>query len=139
MQFVIKILKERKQQAIQQRVKQARDGLEELSKLAKIPKDIKVEIVKINEMEAEWIVAPESVENKITLYLHGGGYISGSLNSHRELAARLARFTKTKVLTIDYRLAPEHPFPEGLEDATSAYQWLIEIKITLNLVDTAFF
>ncbi|MEV5833758.1 alpha/beta hydrolase [Nocardia sp. NPDC052112] len=59
------------------------------------------------------------------LYLHGGGYAVGSLATHRSLAARLARETGCAVYVLDYRLAPEHPFPAGLEDAESAFLELI--------------
>ncbi|MEV0245272.1 alpha/beta hydrolase [Nocardia sp. NPDC050712] len=60
------------------------------------------------------------------LYLHGGGYTVGSLATHRSLAARLAHETGCAVYLLDYRLAPEHPFPAGLEDATAAFRELVE-------------
>ncbi len=60
------------------------------------------------------------------LYLHGGVYILGSINTHREFAARLAHVTQTKVLIINYRLAPEHLYPAALEDTNAAYLWLLE-------------
>lgn len=59
------------------------------------------------------------------LYFHGGGYVAGSINSHRELCVRIARASNTRVLLIDYRRAPEHPFPAALEDAIKVYHWLI--------------
>ncbi|MCR9259362.1 MAG: alpha/beta hydrolase [Pseudomonadaceae bacterium] len=59
------------------------------------------------------------------LYLHGGGYVIGSLATHRGLVANIARATVGKVLAIDYRLAPEHPFPAAVDDAVSAYRWLL--------------
>jgi acetyl esterase/lipase len=59
------------------------------------------------------------------LYLHGGAYALGSINTHRELVARLARATRMRGLAINYRLAPEHPFPAALHDATAAYGWLL--------------
>jgi acetyl esterase/lipase len=59
------------------------------------------------------------------LYLHGGGYVIGSLTTHRGLAGRLSQAAKARVLLIDYRLAPEHPFPAAVEDATAAYRWLL--------------
>ncbi len=61
----------------------------------------------------------------IILYLHGGAYALGSVNVHRNFLARLAKACQMKVLAIDYRLAPEHPFPAALVDALSAYQWLL--------------
>lgn len=62
----------------------------------------------------------------IVLYLHGGGYVIGSLVTHRGLVANVARATGGKVLAIDYRLAPEHPFPAAVEDAVTAYRWMLE-------------
>ena len=59
------------------------------------------------------------------LYLHGGGYVIGSINTHRSLAARLSRAAKARVLVIDYRLAPEHPFPAAVDDSVAAYRWML--------------
>jgi len=60
------------------------------------------------------------------LYLHGGGYVIGSPRSHRHLAAAIASAGQATGLLLDYRLAPEHPFPAAVEDATAAYRWLLE-------------
>jgi acetyl esterase/lipase len=60
------------------------------------------------------------------LYLHGGGYAVGSLDSHRGVAARLSQACQMEVLLLDYRLAPEHPFPAALDDAVAAYCWLLQ-------------
>jgi epsilon-lactone hydrolase len=62
----------------------------------------------------------------VMLYLHGGGYSRGSARSHLELAARLARAGDCRVLVLDYRLAPEHPFPAAVDDALEAYRWLLD-------------
>ena len=74
---------------------------------------------------AEWIVPPGAAEGRVLLYLHGGGYVVCSVNTHRDLMARLARAAGGRALGIDYRLAPEHPFPAAVEDATAAYRWLV--------------
>jgi len=73
-----------------------------------------------NGVPAEWITTPDSLAHRVVLYLHGGSYVSGSINSHRSLAANIAQAAKARVLIIDYRLAPEHPFPAALEDAVAA-------------------
>lgn len=78
----------------------------------------------IASLAAAWI-QPDSPSGTI-LYLHGGAYTLGSIATHSNLAKMLAKTTSRRVLLIDYRLAPEHPFPAGLEDALSAYQWLLE-------------
>ncbi|MDR3508130.1 MAG: alpha/beta hydrolase [Caulobacteraceae bacterium] len=62
---------------------------------------------------------------KVILYLHGGGYVAGSSRSHRHYVARLAQAAGTIALNVDYRLAPEHPYPAAVEDATAAYRWLL--------------
>src|SRR5207253_11051350 len=68
---------------------------------------------------------PGARADAATLYLHGGGYVIGSPRSHRHLAAAIARAAGTRALLLDYRLAPEHPFPAALDDAVAAYQWLL--------------
>jgi epsilon-lactone hydrolase len=103
----------------------ARQGLEALSGQNPIPPDVAIEKITIGDTSAEWIVAPNALQNKVFLYLHGGAYIMGSLNTHRDLAAKLSRSSSSRVLVIDYRLAPEHPFPAALEDALFAYRWLL--------------
>lgn len=82
--------------------------------------------ISANGVPGEWII-PEGTENEhIILYLHGGSYSAGSPHSHRALAGNIAYAAKARALTIDYRLAPEHPYPAALEDALTAYKWLIE-------------
>ncbi|MCI0830850.1 MAG: alpha/beta hydrolase [Chloroflexi bacterium] len=87
--------------------------------------DIETQRVGVNGVPAEWISAPESQESRVVLYLHGGGYLFGSARTHRVMLAHLARAAKARVLALDYRLAPEIPFPAPVEDSVSAYQWLL--------------
>jgi acetyl esterase/lipase len=77
-------------------------------------------------VSAEWFSQPQSDPEAVVLYFHGGGYSTGSINSHRDFLARLCIASERRVLAADYRLAPEHPFPAQLEDARRAYLWLIE-------------
>jgi epsilon-lactone hydrolase len=93
--------------------------------LFKIPGKIHLQPIRINEISAEWI-AYANAKNGVILYLHGGAYALGSINVHREYLARLALAAQLKVLAIDYRLAPENPFPAALEDTLAAYRWLLE-------------
>lgn len=74
----------------------------------------------------EWITAPEADHNRAIVYLHGGGYVIGSVNSYRDMCERLSRSAKARVLAVDYRLAPEHPFPAAVEDAVNAYRWVLD-------------
>src|SRR4030095_10104977 len=70
-------------------------------------------------------VAPGAESGRVLLYLHGGGYVVGSINTHRDLAGRLSRAAAARVLLIDYRLAPEYPHPAAVEDAATAYRWVL--------------
>jgi monoterpene epsilon-lactone hydrolase len=74
---------------------------------------------------AEWIVPAGLTNGRTILYLHGGSFNAGSIETHRALAANLALAVNARTLLIDYRLAPEHPFPAALQDAVAAYEWLI--------------
>ena len=89
------------------------------------PPEVKVDVVTAPDRPAEWLTPPGTRTDAAVLYLHGGGYVIGSPRSHRHLAAAIARAAGTRALLLDYRLAPEHPFPAGLEDAVAAYQWLL--------------
>jgi acetyl esterase/lipase len=107
-------------------INEARRGMERLTKLAHLPAKTKVEKITFNSISAEWIYAYEAHEDRVILFLHGGGYNTCSPNTHRELAARISKASGAKVLLPDYRLAPEHPFPSALDDATSTYRWLLD-------------
>lgn len=93
-----------------------------------------VETVNAGGVPAAWVSAPEARKDRVILYLHGGGYMIGSLDSHRDICERLSRAARARVLQIDYRLAPEHPFPAALEDAVAAYRWLLEQGVSPNCV-----
>ena len=91
--------------------------------------DVAIERVTAPERPAEWL-QPALKNDAVVLYLHGGGYVIGSPRSHRHLAAAIARASNTRALLLDYRLAPEHPFPAALEDAIAAYRWLLGQGLT---------
>ena len=91
-----------------------------------IPPEVAVRHVTAPVAPAEWLVPPSARDDVVLLYLHGGGYVIGSPRSHRHLAAALARAARARALVLDYRLAPEHPFPAAVEDAVLAYRWLAE-------------
>jgi monoterpene epsilon-lactone hydrolase len=86
--------------------------------------------VNANKVPAEWIITPKTSADRVILYLHGGSYNSGSIASHRSLAANIANAAKARALIIDYRLAPEYPFPAAVEDAKAAYRWLLENQLS---------
>ncbi len=82
--------------------------------------DIAVTAMRLGERPAEALVGPAGGSAGTGLYLHGGGYVYGSLLSHRGLIGELARATNLRMVQLDYRLAPEHPFPAAIEDAIAA-------------------
>jgi len=125
MKSVIKILKEKREKEITKRVKESRDGLEELARLAPLSKDVKLENLDVGGVPAAWMITPRVSKDHAILYLHGGGYVEGSITSHQDLAQRISKISEIRVLILDYRLAPEHPFPAALEDSITAYEWLI--------------
>src|SRR5262245_17371465 len=87
-------------------------------------KEIKLIRAKVGEIPCEWVLAPGADANVRLLYLHGGGWVSGSGGGYLQLAAEISREAHCVVLLPDYRLAPEHPFPAGLEDCITAHGWL---------------
>ncbi len=89
-----------------------------------LPENAEVNEIRIGALAADWVTLPNSANRRVVLYLHGGGYFMGSRRSHRELATRIAREAAARVLVLEYRLAPEHPFPAAVDDATAAYRWL---------------
>ncbi|MFM6992270.1 MAG: alpha/beta hydrolase [Rhodoferax sp.] len=83
-------------------------------------------------VQVEWVEPIGLVGDKsapVCMYTHGGGYIAGSVNSHRDMARYLARLAHVRMLMVDYRLAPEHPFPAAREDALAVYQGLLDSGI----------
>ncbi|MBT3274426.1 MAG: alpha/beta hydrolase fold domain-containing protein [Spirochaetales bacterium] len=87
--------------------------------------DVKCMRSQINDMPCEWVVAPGADPDLRLLYLHGGGYVSGSGAAYLSLAARISTAAQCAVLLPDYRLAPEHAFPAGLEDCIAAHEWMV--------------
>jgi epsilon-lactone hydrolase len=82
-------------------------------------------VVDAGGISAEWVLAPTSENDRHLFYLHGGGYVIGSPTLYRHLTWRLAGATRARLLAVDYRLAPEHPFPAAVDDAVQAYEWLL--------------
>ena len=90
-----------------------------------IARDVAVEPVSANGVRAEWTSTPQADREAALLYVHGGGYVIGSLDSHRHLVSEAGRAVQAWALALDYRLAPEHPFPAAVEDTLSGYRYLL--------------
>lgn len=104
-------------------IEDRRAGMERISE--RVPADVICEKVNAGGVNAEWIAAPGAAQDRVILYLHGGGYVLGSINTHRAMISRIARASNARALAIDYRLAPEHPFPAAVDDSIAAYRWLL--------------
>ncbi|HVC59887.1 MAG TPA: alpha/beta hydrolase [Acetobacteraceae bacterium] len=91
--------------------------------------DVTVEKLSAGGVPAEWTATPGAERDSAVLFLHGGGYVIGSLDSHRHLVAEIGRASGARALAIDYRMAPEHPFPAAVQDALAAYRFLLDSGI----------
>jgi len=87
--------------------------------------DIRSELFEIGGMPAQMMIPPDADADRAVLFLHGGGYVYGSLASHAGMVAEIARAARCAALAVQYRLAPEHPFPAALDDACAGYEWLL--------------
>src|SRR5215469_11691357 len=104
---------------------QRRRDIDARGKQFPVAADVAVEAANANGVKAEWTSTPDADRSKAILYLHGGGYVIGSLDSHRHLCAEVGRAARARTLAIDYRLAPEHPFPAAVDDSLAAYRFLL--------------
>jgi acetyl esterase/lipase len=80
--------------------------------------------IDLNGMPGEYSIVPGSDPSRVLMFFHGGGYCSGSINSHRRLVTEAGRAAGMRTLAVAYRLAPEHPFPAGYDDALTAWRFL---------------
>ena len=103
-----------------------RANMESMTTLMPLPPDVVTERVTVSGVPAEWVSTPDADDDRVVLYLHGGAYVIGSINTHRDLAGRISRASGARVLNVDYRLAPEHPHPAAVDDAAAAYRWLLD-------------
>jgi acetyl esterase/lipase len=110
-------------------IEERRAAIEAVTSMFPVPEDIKCDPTDAGGVPAEWISAPGADPDRVIYYLHGGGYVMGSIKTHREMVSRIARASGARALAIDYRLAPEHPFPAAVEDSTAAYRWLLSTGV----------
>ena len=96
------------------------------ARLDVLPKGSRFSPAETGGVKSEWMEMPLIDKSRVFLLLHGGGYNAGSPRTHRKMAAALSRAAHARVLTPDYRLAPEHTFPAAVKDALMAYGWLLE-------------
>jgi len=101
-----------------------RRALESTARLFTIPKDVALRADTIAGVPAEWIDPAKARDDALLLYLHGGGYYMGGIETYRHYVARFAQITGLRTVHIDYRLAPEHPFPAAIDDAVAVFNAL---------------
>lgn len=102
-----------------------RKGFGEGKKQIQIPHGIQWERINADGVASEWISPPNASQDSALLFLHGGGGVLGLYNTHRWMVGHIALSCGFRALLPDYRLAPEHPFPSGLNDCVTAYRWLL--------------
>lgn len=102
-----------------------RVGFERVSNITKFPRFVTKQELKYAGSDAAWFIPDGYGKSKTILYLHGGGYVMGSYNTHRALIGRIARAANCKTLAINYRKAPENKYPLALQDALSAYKQMV--------------
>jgi monoterpene epsilon-lactone hydrolase len=103
---------------------QRRKRLDEVGAVWPVADDVEFTAVDVNGMPGEYSMVPGSDPSRILMFFHGGGYGSGSIQSHRRLVTEAGRAAKMRTLAVAYRLAPEHPFPAAYDDALTAWRFL---------------
>src|SRR5215471_8287000 len=91
-----------------------RQRLDDIGSVWPVACDVTLTSVDINGIAGEWSIVPGSDSSRVLLFFHGGGYCSGSIVSHRRMVSEAGRAAGVRTLAVDYRLAPEHPFPAAL-------------------------
>ncbi len=107
-------------------IAEMRAGMEAFTTAAPLPEGVDFDPVDAGGVPAEWTRAAGASDDRVVLYFHGGGYVMGSVATHRGLTAGISRAAGARVLSVDYRLAPEHPYPAAVEDGVAAYRFLRE-------------
>lgn len=97
--------------------------------LGKLPNGFNLEPVDLNGLKAEWMLPPDTGKDKTILYFHGGGLVVGSIRAHRGIVAKFVKATGIGALLFNYALAPEHPYPAGLNDCVTVYRYLLSTGI----------
>ena len=122
---VISLVKAREVDESQGATEGRRRSFEQMTDEFTIDVPAKYSRVNAGGVTAEWVTAQGASDSRVVLYFHGGGYIIGSPRTHRAMLAELSQASGARVLALDYRLAPEHPFPAPVEDSVASYRWLL--------------
>ena len=101
-----------------------RKRIDEVGAVWPVADDVEFTAVDVNGMQGEYSLIPGSDPSRVLMFFHGGGYCSGSIQSHRRLVTEAGRAARIRTLAVGYRLAPEHPFPAAYDDALTAWRFL---------------
>ena len=111
-----------------------RQRLDEVGAIWPLAENVALAAVDLGGVAGEWSMAPGSDPSRVLMYLHGGGYCSGSILSHRRLVTEAGRAAGMRTLAVGYRLAPEHPFPAAFDDVLKAWRFLRELGIAASRI-----
>lgn len=114
-----------------------REAMAALSTIMPPAEDMTFVPVDAGGVSAEWSTADVADSGRVVIYFHGGAYVMGSVATHRNLVAHIARRTGARVLNVDYRLGPEHPFPAAVDDAVAAYRFVLESGVPASKIAVA--
>jgi len=102
-----------------------------------LDEDVTREAVSTDGVPCEWVIPKTSTRDQVLLYLHGGGFVFGMTPPHLHMVAHLAQKMGIRALMVDYRVAPESPFPAALDDCVTAYRWLLKQGISARNIVVA--
>src|ERR1700739_2509297 len=111
-----------------------RRRLGEVGSVWPVAEDVTLEAVDLDGLPGEWSIVPGSEASRVLLFLHGGGYCSGSILSHRRMVTEAGRAAGMRTLAVGFRLAPEHPFPAAFDDAMRAWRFLRKLGIAAERI-----
>ena len=111
-------------------VEQMRGSDAMMASMATDPGGVTYAEVDAGGVPAMWVTPDGASTDRAIMYLHGGGYVIGTMHSHAHMVAHIAKAAGVRALNVDYRLAPEYPHPAAVEDAVKAYRWLLDQGIS---------
>lgn len=111
-----------------------RNRLDEVGSIWPVADDVRLDPVDLGDFSGEWSIAPGSDASRVLIFFHGGGYCSGSIVSHRRMVTEAGRAAGVRTLAVGYRLAPEHPFPRALDDALTAWRYVLDQGVSARHV-----
>jgi monoterpene epsilon-lactone hydrolase len=111
--------------------------IEKLAGRFRAPKNVQVVTVEAGSVPSEWLIPSDVPQDRVLMYIHGGAWFMGSTRTHRGFVSKLSYTSGIRALSINYRLAPENPFPMGLDDCITAYEWLLQNGISADKVVVA--